>query len=149
MTADEAEAVSALVLASFEEFIAPQYDEQGVTEFRRYAGPDAIRERILKNHFVMVAEAGDALAGMIEIRDSNHVGLLFVAKASQRLGVARALLDYALGEARQTRPDLARVTVNSSGHGVAAYEKLGFRQTGPERSVNGIVFVPMAMRLDG
>ena len=97
----------------------------------------------------MVAEADDALAGMIEIRDSNHVALLFVSKAFQRRGIARALLDEALAEARGTKPELARVTVNSSRHGVPAYEKLGFLQTGPERTVNGIVFIPMARRLDG
>ncbi|MCY3843732.1 MAG: GNAT family N-acetyltransferase, partial [Acidobacteria bacterium] len=49
--------------------------------------------------------------------------------------------------ARAAAPDVERVTVNSSRYGVAAYERLGFRQTGPERSVNGIVFIPMAMRL--
>lgn len=147
MKPDEAEAVSALVLTSFDEFIAPQYEEQGVIEFRRYIQPDAIRHRMQSDHFVMVAETDGALVGMIEIRDCNHVGLLFVAKAFQHHGVARALLDHALVEARGTRPDLVRVTVNSSTYGVAAYEKLGFIQTGPERTVNGIVFIPMARRL--
>jgi hypothetical protein len=40
------------------------------------------------------------------------------------------------------------VTINSSRYGVPAYERLGFRQTGPERAVNGIVFIPLAMRLE-
>ena len=149
MTPDQADAVSALVRSSFDEFIGPEYDEQGLTEFRHYAEAEAIRRRIQQDHFVMVAEADDALAGMIEIRDSNHVALLFVSKAFQRRGIARALLDEALAEARGTKPELARVTVNSSRHGVPAYEKLGFLQTGPERTVNGIVFIPMARRLDG
>jgi GNAT superfamily N-acetyltransferase len=148
MAPDEADDVSALVLLSFEEFIRPEYDEQGVTEFRRYAEPAAIRQRIARDHFVMVAEADGRLAGMIEIREGNHVGLLFVSKDFHRRGVGRALLRHALAHARAATPDLARVTVNSSTLGVAAYEKLGFRQTGPERTVNGIAFIPMAMKLE-
>lgn len=148
METGEVDAVSALVLSSFEEFIAPEYTEQGVAEFRRYAAPEAIRQRVDTDHFVMVAEVDDRLAGMIEMREANHVALLFVATPFHRRGVARRLLDGALTHARTARPDLARVTVNSSSHGVPVYEKLGFRQTGPERAVNGIVFIPMAMQLD-
>ena len=96
----------------------------------------------------MVASTPDGLAGMLEMRQNNHVALLFVDKAFHRQGVARALLDHALGEARRHQPDAERMTVNSSRYGVPAYEKLGFRQTGPERAVNGIAFIPMAMRLN-
>ena len=146
MRPGEAAAVSALILASFDEFIGPDYDGEGVAEFRRFAAPAAIAERAAGDHLVRVATVDGALAGMIEIRDHNHVALLFVDKAYQRRGLARGLLDSALADARAAAPGVERVTVNSSRYGVAAYERLGFRQTGPERSVNGIVFIPMAMR---
>ena len=145
----DAEQVSDLVRTAFDEFIGPDFSEQGVAEFHRYADPEAFRGRVEGgSHFVMVAEVGGRLAGITEIRDCNHVALLFVGKQFHQRGIARALFDRALEQARVTRPDVERVTMNSSRYGVAAYEKLGFRQTGPERSVNGIVFVPMAMRLD-
>lgn len=148
MHAGEAEAVSALILASFDEFIGPDYEaEEGIAEFRRFAAPEAIAARAAGDHLVRVATVGGALAGMIEIRDHNHVALLFVDKSYQRRGIARGLLESALADARAAAPDVERVTVNSSRYGVAAYERLGFRQTGPERTVNGIVFIPMAMRL--
>ena len=148
MQAGEAEAVSALILASFDEFIGPDYEgEEGIAEFRRFAAPEAIAARAAGDHLVRVATVDGALAGMIEIREHNHVALLFVDKAYQRRGLARGLLEAALADARAVDPDVERVTVNSSRYGVAAYERLGFRQTGPERSVNGIVFIPMAMRL--
>ena len=148
MSPDDAEGVSALILLSFDEFIAPEYSEQGIAEFHHYVDAEAIRRRIQHDHFVMVAESEGVLAGMIEIRDCNHVALLFVSKDFHHRGIARSLVDHALLKARATRADLARVTVNSSRHGVPAYEKIGFRQTGPERTVNGIVFIPMAIRLD-
>ena len=148
MQAGEAEAVSALIRASFDEFIGPDYEgEEGIAEFRRFAAPEALAARAAGDHLVRVATVDGALAGMIEMREHNHVALLFVDKAYQRRGLARGLLEAALADARAVDPDVERVTVNSSRYGVAAYEKLGFRQTGPERSVNGIVFIPMAMRL--
>lgn len=147
MGADEPGAVSTLVLAEFEQYIAPDYTPQGIEEFRNYADADAIRQRSAEGYFILVASTDDGLAGMIEIRQSNHVALLFVAEAFHRQGVARALLDHGLAAARVRDPDLERVTVNSTRYGVPAYEKLGFRQTGPERDVNGIAFIPMAMQL--
>jgi GNAT superfamily N-acetyltransferase len=147
MRPGESASVSALVLAAFEQYIAPEYTPQGIEEFRKYAGAAEIRERLAKGHFVLVASTDDGLAGMIEIRQNNHVALLFVAGAFHRQGVARALLDHGLATAREQDPDVERVTVNSTRYGVPAYQRLGFRQTGPERAVNGIVFIPMAMRL--
>ncbi|MCY4658731.1 MAG: GNAT family N-acetyltransferase [Acidobacteria bacterium] len=147
MRPGEAEAVSALIIASFDEFIGPDYDAEGIAEFHGFAAPEALAARAAGDHLVRVATVDGTLAGMIEIRDHNHVALLFIDKAYQRRGIARGLLDTALAAARAADPDVERVTLNSSRYGVAAYERLGFRQTGPERTVNGIVFIPMAMRL--
>lgn len=147
MTSDDAEAVSLLVLASFEEYIAPEYTPLGVEAFRKFAAADALCERAGEDHFVVVATLGGSMVGMIEFRHSDHVSLLFVDKAFHRQGLARILLDQGLAEARKRKPVVERVTVNSTRYGVPAYERLGFLQTGPERAVNGIVFIPMAMRL--
>ncbi len=148
MKPDDAEAVSNLVLASFEQYIAPQYTPVGVEAFRKFASAKGLRERAEADHFVVVATTAQDVVGMIEFRHSDHVSLLFVDKASHRQGVARALLERGLTEARKREAGVERVTVNSTRYGVPAYEKLGFLQTGPERAVNGIVFIPMAMRLD-
>ena len=37
MTSDDAESVSSLVLASFDEYIAPEYTPVGVEAFRKFA----------------------------------------------------------------------------------------------------------------
>ena len=148
MAADEALGVAAMVIAAFDEFIAPDYTAQGIAEFHEFAAPDAILARMAQDHFVRVAVADGVPVGMVEIRQNNHVALLFVDREYQKHGVATHLLELALADARAANPDLARVTVNSSRFGVPAYERLGFRQTGPERTVNGIVFIPMAKQLD-
>ena len=145
----DAEAVSRLIVESFTEFIGPEYTEEGRAEFLRYVQPAALVERTRSNHFLLVAMGGGRPAGVIELRDNDHVSLLFVDAGHQRHGIARELLERALAVARPAKPGLERVTVNSSRYGVPAYERLGFRQTGPERTVNGIVFIPMAHQLEG
>ena len=144
---EDAAEVSALVLSGFDAYIAPEYTPQGIAEFRKYAEPGALVDRAHHDHFVIIARRHDVLAGMIEMRQNNHVSLLFVAEAFQRQGLSRALLDHAIAQGCERGEELERVTVNSSRYGVPVYTTLGFRQTGPERSVNGILFTPMAMRL--
>lgn len=58
MRAGEGAAVSKLILASFSEFIGPEYTEQGITEFRKFVAPSALEARSADNYFVRVAEAG-------------------------------------------------------------------------------------------
>lgn len=144
----DAEAVSRLIVEVFTEVIGPEYTDEGRAEFLRHVQPQALVERTRSNHFVLVALADERPVGVIDLRDNDHVSLLFVDTRHQRRGIGRELLARALAVARPARPDLDRVTVNTSRFGVPAYERLGFRQTGPERTVNGIVFIPMAHRLD-
>jgi GNAT superfamily N-acetyltransferase len=148
MTPADTDAASQLILDSFGEFIAGDYSDEGRAEFTRHVQPEALVDRARSNHVVLMAMAGERPAGVIELRDNDHVSLLFVNSGFQRQGIARELLARALSVARPAKPGLDRVTVNSSRFGVPIYEKLGFRQTGPERSVNGIVFIPMAHQLD-
>ena len=147
MRPEDAAEVSALVLSGFDTYIAPEYTSQGIAEFRKYAETAALVERANQDHFIVIATRDDIIVGMIEMRQNNHVALLFVAEAFQRQGCSRGLLGYAVDHIQRQGGPLERITVNSSRFGVPAYEALGFRQTGPERSVNGILFTPMAMRL--
>ena len=114
-----------------------------------YTVSEVFLERIDQGHFVIIAVRGDVLIGMIEMRENNHVSLLFVAEDFQRQGVSRVLLEEATMHARSLGAELERITVNSSRYGVPVYEALGFRQTGPERTVNGIAFIPLAKRIEG
>ncbi len=149
MQTEDAGNVSVLVNSVFDTYIAPLYTPQGKSEFRKYTESEAFLERIDQGHFVIIAVREDVLVGMIEMRENNHVSLLFVAEAFQRQGVSRVLLEEATTHARSLGAELERLTVNSSRYGVPVYEALGFRQTGPERTVNGIAFIPLAKRIEG
>jgi GNAT superfamily N-acetyltransferase len=138
----ETAAAAKLACEVFDQFVAPHYQAEGVTEFHRYASADALSQRHASGHATYVAERGGELAGMLHLRAPRHVAMLFVQASLQRHGIARALL-AAAGDVN------CEFTVNSSPNAVGAYERLGFRVTGSEQCVHGIRFIPMQRRSAG
>jgi ribosomal protein S18 acetylase RimI-like enzyme len=146
MRAGEEQQVCDLVVRVFHDFVAPLYSPEGVHEFLTYAAdPGQLHERLQSNRFVLVAESQDQIVGAIEVRNHDHISLFFVDGQSQRKGIGWELWRRALGSCLVNRPDLTRITVHSSPNAVEAYQKLGFQPEGPEQTVNGIRFVPMAL----
>ena len=144
---NEVEAACALVSAVFDEFVAPLFSAEGITEFKAFIAPPKLRERLSSTSFILVAESDVEMAGVIAVRDWSHVFLLFVKGDQQGKGIARLLLTEAVKRCQQARPDLRKVKVNSSPNAMGAYRRMGFVQTSKEQLANGIRFVPMALEL--
>jgi GNAT superfamily N-acetyltransferase len=141
MTANDEERVFDLVMRGFDASVRPDLGPEGVEAFSHAARgfvfdhPD--------NHFILLAEDGEDLLGMIDVRDCDHVSLFFVEPARQRAGIGRALLEVAIERCRLAGPGPESVTVHSSLSAVPAYERLGFERTGAACEENGIKYVPM------
>lgn len=145
----EEEAACRLVLECFDEFVAPGYSQEGVTEFKKYVNSAVLKSRLHNSEsFVLLAVNVDELVGIIEIRSFNHVSLLFVKKDFHKKGIARQLLNLALKKCIHHNTQLEFVDVNSSPNAVGVYEKLGFIKTGSEQVINGIRFFPLKLNLD-
>ena len=136
----ETAAVSSLACEVFDQFVAPHYQTEGVTEFHRYASVEALSQRHESGHITLVAEHSGELVGMLHLRKPCHVSMLFVQSSRQRGGIGRGLLAAAGALAGEADCEF---TVSSSPNAVSAYERLGFRITGLEQCVHGIRFVPM------
>jgi ribA/ribD-fused uncharacterized protein len=147
MPSADVEPVYALVRDCFAAFVAPDYGAEGIATFDRYIQPDALRARAASESFVLIAVDGAQVVGMIEVRDFQHIALLFVAAIYQRRGIARSLFRQALAVCRANRPDLGEVTVNSSRYAVPVYERLGFCPVGGYQVRDGIGFMPMILKL--
>jgi GNAT superfamily N-acetyltransferase len=147
MVDGEEEAVNALVEGVFNEFVAPDYDDEGIAEFFRFANPDAMKERIRSGGFVLVAEYGDRLAGVLEFTPPNSIAMLFVTV--RRRGIAKGLLSQAMKKVLVANPSLSKLIVHSSPYAVAVYEKMGFHSTDKAMKENGIEYVPMELSLNG
>jgi hypothetical protein len=146
MRQGEEDNVCSLVEKVFLEFVAPDYDQEGVDEFFKFANPAALAGRAGTEQVVMVAERGSDFVGIIEIIRSNHIALFFVS--SRGKGVAGELFNGAIKECRKRQPDLKRVTVNSSLFAEPIYAEMGFKKTGDVQKKNGIIFIPMACDLE-
>lgn len=136
------------VLKIFTEFVAPQYPPEGVAEFKKFVCRDALADRLTAGDIVLLAESGYKIIGVIEIRDNNHIALLFVENSFQRKGIAKELIRRSVGVCRKHKPEIQRITVNSSPNAFTAYQKIGFRTVEDEKVVNGIRFIPMELTLE-
>ena len=59
----ETAAAATLAREVFDQFVAPCYQPEGVTEFHRYASADALSQRHVSGHATYVAERGGELVG--------------------------------------------------------------------------------------
>ena len=128
-----------LILDVFNEFEAPDYSEEGVREFY-----GSIRNDAFMNNLCFIgAFKDDELAGIIATRnEGSHIALLFVDKKFQRQGIGRKLFEFIRNSCRAEK-----MTVNSSPYAVEIYHRFGFRDTGPEQTVNGLRFTPMELHI--
>ena len=141
MRSGEEPEVLALVMRGFDEYVRPDFSDEGVAEFARSARSFVVEHPA--GHAITVAESAAGLLGMIDLRDGSHVSLFFVEAAHQRRGVGAALLDAVIAR----HPEATAITVNSGPSAVSAYRALGFTATAPEAEVNGIRYVAMRMEL--
>ncbi len=145
MAPGEGAAVLALVMAGFDEFVRPDFSDEGVAEFERSARSFVLDRP--EGHSLIVAEEGNRLVGMLDVRDGSHIALFFVDADRHGRGIGRSLLGHAIERCCVVDPDVRTVTVNSSPWAVPVYERLGFVAVGPESEHKGIRFVPMVKRL--
>ncbi|MGN1423342.1 MAG: GNAT family N-acetyltransferase [Oscillospiraceae bacterium] len=123
-----------LALDVFMEFEAPEYPKEGVEEFKRTLSD----EGYVKSLNIYGAYMGGDLAGILALREPQHISLFFVKPEYHRKGVGRRLFE-------RMKKDFAvqEFTVNSSPYAVKIYERLGFTATNTEQITNGIRYTPM------
>ena len=140
---DEWDDAMDLAWRTFLKYEADIYSEEGVRNFE-----DFITDTTLYRMFTMgvyqlfVALDGSKIIGMITLRNSSHISLLFVDEKYHRRGVGSALISY-LQEYLLMQTAIDKVTVNAAPYGVAFYHKLGFCDIGPEEVKDGIRYTPM------
>lgn len=137
--------VCSLVEKVFNEFVAPDYGEDGINEFYKFANPNALADRAGSEQVVIVAEKGPDLFGIIEMSNCDHIAMLFVSLRGK--GIAKGLISTAVEECLKRKPESSGITVNSSLFAEPIYSKMGFEATGPAQKKNGIIFVPMVKDL--
>ena len=140
---DEWEDAMSLAWRTFLRFEADVYSPEGVRNFENFITDSTLyRMFVVGSYQMFVAPEGKKIVGMITLRDTTHISLLFVDEKYHRQGIGRALMQY-LSNYLLTEVQASRVTVNSSPYGVEFYHKLGFRDLRPQEKRNGITCTPM------
>lgn len=140
---DEWQDAMALAWRTFLRFEADVYTPEGVRNFENFITDSTLhRMFIMGTYQLFVALDQNKIVGMITLRDSTHISLLFVDEAYHRRGIGRALIKY-LTDYLVTEMGAYRVTVNASPYGAPFYHKMGFRDLRPEETKDGIIYTPM------
>lgn len=131
-------AVKELIKKVFLQFEAPDYSDEGVAHFMMYLDEELEKELLAGQLELWGATYDQQVVGVLAVRSSKHVALLFVDETYHRQGIAKAMYRAMLSELSPKQ-----LTVNSSPYAVSVYERLGFRLSGGEETVMGIRFQPM------
>jgi GNAT superfamily N-acetyltransferase len=139
--------IYALIRKVYDEFVAPDYSDEGNKFFYNWIAPEKIAERQRVGRNMLVAMIDSKIAGVIETRDNSYVSLLFVLKEYQGLGIAKKLFHEALKNCQKTDPYIDKFYVHASPFSVPVYKKLGFAETDSMQEQNGIKYLPMEMKI--
>lgn len=139
---DWEEAIS-LTYRTFLEFDAPYFEEEGITQFRKFISDNALKRMFETNQFEVIgAYENDRLVGVIALRQINHISLFFVDRDYQNQGIGKklitSLIDYVSVKLKQSY-----ITVNSSPYAEGFYHKIGFFDLDERIAKDGIIFTPM------
>lgn len=141
----QASEISALI-SDLASYMVADSEAQGAQAFLALSSEDSIAALIVHPAFSYdVATFGDAICGVLALKDAKHVYHLFVAEKFHRQGIARALWAHARGKARAANPG-AVFTVNASPYAAPIYERLGFTVAGVPTTKNAIQFIPMVFQ---
>ncbi|NRB40459.1 MAG: GNAT family N-acetyltransferase [Pseudomonadales bacterium] len=136
-------AVSKLIERSFTTSVASTLTNEGVSTFMSGLTSESIEKRRASGNTFIVCRNEKSIVGVAEIRDKNHLNLLFVEPSIQRKGIGRKLLLNLVDRVRESQ-----ITVNSSLNSVDAYSKFGFQKIGPKSEVKGIRYQPMVYEIE-
>ena len=119
------------------------YTAEGVRNFEDFITDTTLHRMFIMGVYQMfVALDRKQIVGMLTLRNTSHISLLFVDEKYHRRGIGRALIGY-LQEYLLSETGISKITVNAAPYGVAFYHKLGFRDLRPEEEKDGIKYTPM------
>jgi len=131
----------------FDEFVSADYCVEGNQTFYDFIAAEEVRKRFDHGNLFLIEESDGRIIGALELRDSNHISLLFVDKAFQRKGIGKKLFGAALTQVREKDPKVAFIEVNSSPFAKEIYEKMGFAAKSGLKEKNGIKYYELVYEI--
>ncbi len=135
---DDWEEAVDMVWKTFMEFEAPDYSEEGISNFKDFLTDGVIYRMFLDGNYPMfVAVSGGKIVGVVSVRNRNRISLLFVDAAYHRHGIGSALVERMNKYLKEEKKELY-VTVMAAPYAVGFYRTIGFHAYTPEEQFAGI-----------
>ena len=147
-TSDDAESISDLISELSRKHIAHEFTAEGETALMASMSPAAIDKYIDTGYQYHIAEMDGRIVGVVAVRDNSHIYHLFVAEDYQRQGIASKLWQEAK-DLCFSNGNPGQFSVSSSKYAVPVYRKLGFRVESEPQERDGVIFVPMKLKVQG
>ncbi|MBQ5675364.1 MAG: GNAT family N-acetyltransferase [Lachnospiraceae bacterium] len=145
--ADEYQDAIALAWKTFLRFEADMYTPEGVKSFQNFITNQNLKKLFDTGQYPMFAAVyRGEIVGMLSLRSSAHISLLFVDEHFHYMGIGRKLVEYACTYIQKELDDF-KVTVNAAPYAVGFYHKLGFTDMEKEKEEDGVRFTPMSLIL--
>jgi GNAT superfamily N-acetyltransferase len=141
-TIEDAAAISEFVITISRTHIAPTLSDAGLNHLLSGMTVPAMNERLSQGFQFFTAHDGERMIGVAAIRLPAHLYYLFVTTEYQRTGVGQALWRHIRNWITETSA-APQITVNSSLNAVGAYERMGFRVSGPNEETEDVRYQPM------
>lgn len=140
---EKLEEALSLVWKVFSEFEAPDYNQEGIQNFKEFIDYSSIHQKLLNKEFKMFTCSHQGkIIGVLGVRNSCHISMLFVDSSYHRKGIARSMVEKMIEWCKENE-NHTEITVNSSPYAVEIYHRLGFCDTDKEQVMNGIRYTPM------
>ncbi|MFS1526427.1 GNAT family N-acetyltransferase [Microbulbifer sp. 2304DJ12-6] len=134
---------SSLIEKAFDDSVAPTLSKEGIATFKSGLTLESIKKRLSSGNLFIVCRSKSAIVGVGEIRDKNHLNLLFVEPSMQKVGIGRKIFYELLRSVKESE-----VTVNSSLNSIGAYKQFGFIESDVVGEVKGIKYQPMVYKVE-
>jgi len=145
---DEINYVSDMVDNIFNEFIGKDYSVEGNNIFKEYIKPENILNRFTdKSSLFFTAKIKNEIVGIMEIKNRDHISLLFVKNEFQGKGIGKYLFGHYLYKTKNENIEVKKITVNSSIYAEKIYSKLGFIKISEIQEKDGIKYIPMEYKI--
>ena len=112
----------------FDEFVAGDYSSEGNKTFYDYIKVEDIKKRLKQGNIFFVEELNNKIISGLEIRNLNHICLLFVDKEFQNKGFARKIFKTTLEYIQKQDQNVSFIEVNSSPFAKEIYKRMGFEE---------------------
>lgn len=135
-----------LAFRVFLKYEAPDYGKAGTDAFARFITDEMLKKLFIAGHFKLyLAFYEGEMIGLIAMRNTNHVSLLFVEGSHHHQKVGSQLVEYVRKNMEKEGIDF--MTVNAAPYATEFYHKMGFVDQDGIKEEDGITYTPMRKKV--